>query len=156
SRSDTGSTAGSRSAVTDLPDVRWRGHEVSRLEAFSDCVFAFALTLLVVSLEGPKSFQDLLAAMRGFPLFAFCFAVVLCVWRAHSVFFRRYGLDDFPTMVLNSGLLLVVLFYVYPLKFAFDVVLAADDARVRDAAGRSVPPIAPGDWPQLMVLFGFG
>ena len=30
---------------------RWRGGEVSRLEGLSDAVFAFAVTLLVVSLE---------------------------------------------------------------------------------------------------------
>ena len=34
---------------------RWRGHEVSRIEALNDAVFAFAITLLVVSLEVPKT-----------------------------------------------------------------------------------------------------
>jgi hypothetical protein len=29
---------------------RWRSHEISRIEGLSDAVFAFAITLLVVSL----------------------------------------------------------------------------------------------------------
>jgi hypothetical protein len=32
---------------------RWRGRDVTRIEALSDAVFGFAITLLVVSLEVP-------------------------------------------------------------------------------------------------------
>jgi uncharacterized membrane protein len=96
---------------------RWRGGEVSRLEAFSDAVFGFALTLLVVSLEVPHSFDDLLHAMRGFLAFAICFGMLVTVWERHYRFFRRFGLQDVTTMRLNAALLFVVLFYVYPLKF---------------------------------------
>jgi hypothetical protein len=53
-----------------------RRHEISRLEAFSDAVFAFALTLLVVSLDSPKSYDDLIALMAGFVPFAASFALL--------------------------------------------------------------------------------
>ena len=94
-----------------------RHREVSRLEAFSDAVFGFALTLLVVSLETPKNFADLKTQMLGFVPFALMFAMVCWIWYEHNKFFRRYGLQDALTTFLNSVLLFVVLFYVYPLRF---------------------------------------
>ena len=39
--------------------INVRGREVSRIEGFSDAVFGFALTLLVVSLEVPDNFEGL-------------------------------------------------------------------------------------------------
>lgn len=97
-----------------------RRHDLSRLEAFSDAVFAFALTLLVVALEVPKSYDELMKLAGGFLSFACCFSVLVWIWYEHNLFFRRYGLQDPYTVFLNSGLLFVVLFYVYPLKFMFD------------------------------------
>jgi uncharacterized membrane protein len=97
--------------------MRERHHEVTRLEGFSDAVFGFALTLLVVSLETPQTVGALRDLMRGFLPFALTFAMVCWIWYEHNVFFRRYGLQDPWTAFLNSVLLFVVLFYVYPLKF---------------------------------------
>jgi uncharacterized membrane protein len=97
--------------------VSFRHREVSRLEGFSDAVFGFALTLLVVSLETPKTFTELKSQMAGFVPFALMFAMVCWIWYEHNIFFRRYGLQDALTAFLNAVLLFVVLFYVYPLRF---------------------------------------
>ena len=90
---------------------RWRAREITRLEGFSDAVFAFALTLLVVSLEAPHTFDELMDTMRGFPAFGICFAILVQVWFYHYRYFRRYGLQDGITVVLNAALLFVVLFF---------------------------------------------
>lgn len=104
-----------------LPERR---HEITRLEAFSDAVFAFALTLLVVSLEVPRNYGQLMALMNGLLPFACCFAMLVWIWHEHNMYFRRYGLQDGYTVFLNAVLLFVVLFYVYPLKFMFDSMFA--------------------------------
>jgi uncharacterized membrane protein len=109
-----------------LPEkyFRWRGGEITRLEAFCDVVFGFALTLLVVSLEVPRSYAEMMAAMRGFLPFAVCFAQLVMIWLAHYHFSRRFGLEDPYTVFLNVVLLFLVLFYVYPLKFVFTLVFS--------------------------------
>jgi hypothetical protein len=110
-------------AVGDNKSFRWRSHEVSRTEGLSDAVFGFAITLLVVSLEVPRTFSELMYAMRGFGAFAISFTLLFIVWYNQYKFFRRYGLQDNLTMVLNGILLFVVLFYVYPLKFVFTLIV---------------------------------
>jgi hypothetical protein len=42
--------------VPPEPHFRWRGGEITRLEGFTDAVFAFAVTLLVYSLNGVAGF----------------------------------------------------------------------------------------------------
>jgi uncharacterized membrane protein len=94
--------------------------EITRLEAFSDAVFGFALTLLVVSLDVPRSYDELISIMGGFPSFACCLALLIWLWHEHNTFFRRFNPHDGVTVVINGALLFVILFYVYPLKFMFD------------------------------------
>lgn len=72
-------------------DFRWRGGEITRLEGFTDAVFAFAVTLLVVSLEVPHTFAELVQAMKGFAAFAICFAILVQFWYFHYKFSRRYA-----------------------------------------------------------------
>jgi uncharacterized membrane protein len=119
--------------VPPEPYFRWRGGEITRLEGFTDAVFAFAVTLLVVSLEVPRTFEELLVAMKGFFAFAICFAILTQVWYFHYKFSRRYGLQTVYTIVLNAALIFVVLFYVYPLKFLFTMAIGSL------SGGRTVP-----------------
>src|SRR6266481_835973 len=109
--------------IGQSPDFRWRSHEISRIEGLSDAVFAFAVTLLVVSLEVPKTFTELASAMRGFGAFAISFVLLFMIWFYQYKFFRRYGLQDTTTVWLNAALLFLVLFYVYPLKFLFSFLV---------------------------------
>ncbi|MEP6993051.1 MAG: TMEM175 family protein [Acidobacteriota bacterium] len=138
---------------------RWRGHEISRLEGFSDAVFAFAVTLLVVSLEVPRTFTELTQVMRGFLAFAVCFTLLIVIWREHYVYFRRYGLQDNMTVWLNAGLLFVTLFYVYPLKFLFTLFLApvtGTPTVVTRPGGVTEPVIEIRQLPALFGIYGAG
>ena len=101
------------------------GREVSRVEGFSDAVFGFALTLLVVSLEVPDSFEGLKTILRGFPAFAITFTLVCWIWYEHYAFFRKFDAEDPLTITLNCVLLFLVLFFVYPLKFVFTNLIPA-------------------------------
>ncbi|MEZ5963937.1 MAG: TMEM175 family protein [Planctomycetota bacterium] len=96
---------------------RWRGGEVSRVEGLSDGVFALTLTLLVVSVDVPGTLYELWHTVRDLPVFLACFVLLMWAWSQHYLFFRRYGLEDLPTRVLNSVFLFLVLFYAYPTKF---------------------------------------
>jgi uncharacterized membrane protein len=128
--------------MADRVKFRLRGREVSRVEAFSDVVFGFALTLIVVSLEVPTSYAELMNTMRGLPAFAICFAMLTWVWFVHHTFFRRYALTDEITIALNTALLFIVLFYIYPMKFMFSYVTG----QIQGAM----------DSRNLMVIYGLG
>ena len=129
---------------------RYRGHEIQRIETFSDAVFAFAVTLLIVSLEVPKNFDELLLSIREFLPFSACFALLFLIWHEQHVFFRRYGLEDVTTLILNAVLLFIVLFFVYPLKFLSSLILGDNIY----GAGRS--PIRLDQLPKLMTIYGMG
>ena len=143
----------------NLTPFRMRGREISRIEALSDAVFAFAVTLLVVSLEVPKTFDELAEIMKGFGAFAISFALLFLVWYNQYRFFRRYGLQDTITIVLNAVLLFVVLFYVYPLKFLFTMLvdrLMGGHGEVRLPSGHVEAMLEGNQKATLMLIFGAG
>ncbi len=92
-------------------------HSKSRLESFSDSVFAFAATLLVVSLEVPDNFALLKEQLSGFYSFGLSFLALVLIWRVHYNFFRRIEQVNNWIIGLNMCLLFTILYFVYPLKF---------------------------------------
>jgi uncharacterized membrane protein len=104
---------------------RLRGLEMSRLETFADAAFAFALTLLVISVDTiPESYDELIFALKGVPAFAASFASIAFLWIAHRKWSRRYGLEDLPSTLITLCLIFVMLVYVYPLKMVFSGLFA--------------------------------
>lgn len=97
-----------------------RGREVTRIEAFVDAAFAFAVTLLVISFNAmPDSAEALVEALKGVPAFAASFALLAMLWWQHADWSRRYGLDDGRSVLLSLLLVFLVLVYVYPLRIIF-------------------------------------
>ena len=98
--------------------------------------------------------------MHGFGAFLISFILLFFVWFNQYKFFRRYGLQDTITILLNAALLFVVLFYVYPLKFLFSFLidkLTGGHGEVHLPNGNIVPMIENQDqMASLMIIFNLG
>ena len=102
---------------------RLRGEAMTRLEVFSDAAFAFAVTMLVISLSSiPENFEELVIAIKGIPSFAASFAAMMVIWFGHRRWSQRFGLDDEISVLLTLLLVFIVLVYVYPLKLIMDLM----------------------------------
>lgn len=122
-----------------------RQNEVTRVEAFSDAMIAFAAALLVVGLEYPRSYDDLITTLYGFIPFGLSFIALFYIWLVHTILFRRYPLQDKPSMFINGVLLFTVLFYVQPLRFLASSFVSLFNRRAATSAVET--------WEQLQSLF---
>ena len=102
------------------PDFEWRGQNVTRIENLSDIIFALALGMMLFGDKPPTTFSELVIFLISIIPVTACFVILFMIWNAHFVFFRRYGLADNTIVLINSALLLMVLFTAYPLKFIFE------------------------------------
>jgi len=137
---------------------RHRAKEILRIEALSDAVFAFSVSFLVASLEVPQTFDELKIIAKGaIPFFA-TVALLFLLWYQQYIFFRRYNLNDFTTILLNLMYLAIILFYVYPLKFLFSVLISSWTGinLFPKAAEKGLIVLANKDFPQLIILFSIG
>src|SRR2546421_8616378 len=96
---------------------------VSRLVAFSDGVFGFAITLLITSIpvpELPRSasadqiVQQLLGLLPNFYSYVFSFYMVGIYWMAHHRTFRYIIKFDTRLLWMNLTLLLLIAFLPFP------------------------------------------
>ena len=142
------------------PQFKMRGLDNTRIEALSDGVFALAIALLLISSEVPSTFDELSVFLKNFFPFAATISILTLVWYQHYIFFARYGLKDARVVALNTLLLFLVLFFVYPLKFLFQVLfelfpaLFSGDQMALEKLFSEV--IRPEQGPSLMVLYGGG
>ncbi len=155
--SQSDSSTGLRARLPHSPQIephfRWRGTHVSRLEGFTDAVFAFTVTLLVVALEVPHTYEGLLDVLRGFPAFVICFALLMTFWNGHFRYQRRYGMEDVFTRIITMAILVLVLFSVYPLKYLFTLITVYNFG----LALHDAPTIQGGEQVEvLFVLYGGG
>jgi uncharacterized membrane protein len=92
--------------------------ETARIEAFSDGVFAIAVTLLVLELPTLVNKADLKAALLGhlgaFIAYAVSFTIILIMWANHHDMFTLIHHVERPFLILNGMLLLFITFLDYP------------------------------------------
>ncbi len=96
--------------------------EKARVESFSDGVFAFAITLLVLGIQVPefKSANEpelrhaLIAAIPQLIPYVTSFATIGVIWLNHHAMFHPVQRVEHTTLTLNLLLLLVVAFIPYP------------------------------------------
>ena len=136
---------------------RQRGMEMTRIETFTDAAFAFALTLLVLSSNVPESLTELLRSIRNIPVFIFGAANLMVFWHGHNEWSRRFGLDDFRTMILSVALVCTILIYVYPLRYVGGLFVSFVGA----ATGLPIGPefkagFDVGDINRSFIIYGAG
>lgn len=135
-----------------------RGNEIYRVEALSDAVFAFTVSLLIMSLEVPKTFGELKHIMLQFFPFLATVSLVFFFWYLQNSYFRSYGLNDTTVILLNLSLLVLLLFYVYPLKFLFSLLLGfvLHINYFEDVVAKGETVILQQEFPALIMYFSAG
>ena len=101
-----------------------RGDNMTRIETFVDAAFAFAFTMLVISIdEVPRSPVELYELSKDIPAFIGSTLTIGAIWMSHSAWSRVFGLQDRITIYLSLALVMLVLIFVYPLKLIFQATV---------------------------------
>ncbi|HEU0194698.1 MAG TPA: TMEM175 family protein [Gaiellales bacterium] len=92
--------------------------ETGRLEAFSDGVFAIAVTLLVLDVKVPETSGSLGHALAHqwpvYASYAVSFLTVGIMWVNHHVMLRHFDHADRPFLLINVLFLMAISFVPFP------------------------------------------
>jgi uncharacterized membrane protein len=109
--------------------------ETGRLEAFSDGVFAIAITLLVLEISVPADDFDhlwsgIVDQWPSYLAYVTSFMTVGGLWILHHGIFRRMRYADLWVVCVNLLLLLVVSFLPFPTKLVAEAIHSASAERI--------------------------
>ena len=109
------------------PQPRRRGFRTGRLEAFSDGVFAIAITLLVLDIGvSATAGQDLGGAIRGlwpsYLAYVASFSTIGAAWLGHNAITEYLDRADPAFVRLNLLLLLIVSFLPFPTRLVAEYI----------------------------------
>jgi uncharacterized membrane protein len=106
--------------------------KTTRLEAFSDGVFAVAITLLVLNLRDPGGRAGLghrlLGLWPNYAAYAVSFLVIGIIWVNHHDTFARLRIVDRGLLFLNLLLLLTVALIPFPTSVLAEHLRASHDS----------------------------
>ena len=110
----------------------------SRTEAFSDGVFAIAITLLIIEVRPPNSGAGALAGDLAnlwpkYAAYVVSFVIIGIIWVNHHQIFERITSVDRPLLFLNLLLLLTVAFLPFPTALLGEYIRKGDNAHVAAA-----------------------
>lgn len=86
-----------------------------RLEAFSDLVFGFSLSLLAIRLDIPADASHIFDATR-WSTFVITFAIICILWLAHYKIFRHHFAPQISDMIINFVFLLGIAVLPYAVQ----------------------------------------
>jgi uncharacterized membrane protein len=105
-----------------------------RIEAFSDGVFAIAITLLILEVAVPKSdFDNLWRGIAhqwpAYLAYATSFITIGGIWLVHHGIFRRLEYTNSWVMRINLGPLMAVAFLPFPTRLLAEAIHDRDAER---------------------------
>jgi TMEM175 potassium channel family protein len=122
-----------------MADEHIHPNETQRIEAFSDGVFAIAITLLIIEIgvphvTGDESLSEALGDLwPSYGAYVLSFVMIGIYWANHHSLFRLFVRTDHYFLILNVFFLMTIAFLPFPTAVLGEYL---DNAEQRDTAVR--------------------